>query len=228
MTPPSKVPNSPICSSPESIDAGFYDGPADTGLHHQHQHHAQQIPQQQQQQQQQQIYSTQTQLTPGGGQYEVKFNTATQQIVDDQDPTAYTFNNAHGLEESLSLSDLDQLTGLLPLDSAFVDWNSIETNNNNTNSLDLPTSEAVSFNNQWSNNNNNSLMTGTGGNATNSYYELSSLSPCTSSLHHLPPAVVTSQRVVHGGQNVVEDEQIFLSDYELSEAVDRSLAPLVN
>ena len=25
MTPPSKVPHSPICSSPESIDAGFYD-----------------------------------------------------------------------------------------------------------------------------------------------------------------------------------------------------------
>jgi len=26
MTPPSKVPTSPICSSPESLDAGFYDG----------------------------------------------------------------------------------------------------------------------------------------------------------------------------------------------------------
>jgi hypothetical protein len=26
MTPPSKVPTSPICSSPESFDAGFYDG----------------------------------------------------------------------------------------------------------------------------------------------------------------------------------------------------------
>ena len=25
MTPPSKVPHSPVCSSPESIDTGFYD-----------------------------------------------------------------------------------------------------------------------------------------------------------------------------------------------------------
>ena len=63
MTPPSKVPHSPVCSSPESIDTGFYDVEVVSNLNSLNGDEYQLPPQQ--------VYM------PHSQQYEVKFEAAT-------------------------------------------------------------------------------------------------------------------------------------------------------
>ena len=96
MTPPSKVPHSPLCSSPESVDTGFYDlevnsigNYTSTTTETEYQ-----LP----------IVSTETQSVSNFGiphhstQYEVKFET--------------------GIAEHLTEADLDKLSELLPFDDS--------------------------------------------------------------------------------------------------------------
>ena len=103
MTPPSKVPNSPMCSSPESIDAGFYDvdviTTASIGFnnnsaidHEQYQFPVQELMQQQ-------------------PQYEVKFNCSQIELG--------SYYPAGGqLTEQFTEADLDKLSELLPFDDS--------------------------------------------------------------------------------------------------------------
>ena len=129
MTPPSKVPTSPICSSPESFDAGFYDGDllimssADA------------------------VVATTQNNNNSNNNSGIQTNsilmaTLTEQL-DKYNDSMYTFStmvrqpNLHteenfldGLDAGISLAELDSIT-LLPLAAGINGIGSISSNSNN-------------------------------------------------------------------------------------------------
>ena len=81
MTPPSKVPHSPVCSSPESIDTGFYDVEVVSNLNSLNGDEYQLPPQQ--------VYM------PHSQQYEVKFEASTVEDPFTLDRSTFTGNNSY-------------------------------------------------------------------------------------------------------------------------------------
>ena len=81
MTPPSKVPHSPVCSSPESIDTGFYDVEVVSNLNSLNGDEYQLPPQQ--------VYM------PHSQQYEVKFEASTVEDPFTLDRSTFTGNNPY-------------------------------------------------------------------------------------------------------------------------------------
>ena len=98
MTPPSKVPHSPLCSSPESVDTGFYD--LEVGNEYHSSEYQLPVIQSQTSTSASQNETTTTFLMQPN-QYEVKFNMEHTNIV-----------------EHFTEDDLDKLTALLPFDDS--------------------------------------------------------------------------------------------------------------
>jgi hypothetical protein len=237
MTPPSKVPTSPICSSPESFDAGFYDGDllilpsatSDAMASH-----------------------SSSGVTVGGHVNSILMATLTEQL-DKYNDSMYNFhpmrpavapdeNFLEGLDSDagISLADLDSIT-LLPLaannnchgsshnnsagafgdSEAFIGWSSQEPLSSATSTfvttVDMtpsPASYSSSPAFSWETSSNNDFLGSPAGVA------------CAA-----PAAAVLSNFDVYFQQQLQQQQQsmgeFFLPEMDYNDVMDRSLAKFV-
>ena len=125
MTPPSKVPHSPLCSSPESVDTGFYDLESTSGLN---EYRVSGVTSEEYQ-----LPVIESNFTMQNQNYEVKFNMAA------------AANSESTIVEHLTEADLDKLSELLPLDDSAL----LEMQNSQPLGLQNQAQNPITYSQNW-------------------------------------------------------------------------------